>query len=270
VLEFLLTENGFVCVCFDPLRTFQFRFAASPTFTSIWFVRCLGLQVSYLFTIIDRTTCWPEAVPLTTTTAAYWAAALLQGWIQSFGVPGIITSDRGPQFTSAFWSSLCSLLNISHTQTTAYHPQSNSLVEQFHRRLKEALRESPAGADWFSHLPWVLLGIRSAWREDAEFSPAEAVFGCQRVLPGQFLSSPEPTSRPFLSEFQGVLAACSPLQTTHHTTPLPDELPESFLLSRFVLVHHDGAQPLLSPLYDGPFLVAERSLLINLLLSLWG
>jgi len=108
-----------------------------------------------------------------------------------------------------------------------------------------------------------LLGIRSAWREDAEFSPVEAVFGSQRVLPGQFLSSPEPTSRPFLSEFQGVLAARSPLQTAHHTTPLPAELPEDLLLSRFVLVHHDTAQPLLSPLYDGPFLVAERSLLIN-------
>ncbi len=95
---------------------------------------------SYLFTIIDRTTRWPEAFPLTSITAADCAAALLQGWIQRFGVPGIITSDRGPQFTSALWSSLCSLLNISHTQTTAYHPQSNGLVERFHRRFKDALR----------------------------------------------------------------------------------------------------------------------------------
>ncbi len=77
---------------------------------------------SYLFTHVDMTTRWPEAYLLTSTTAADCAAALLQGWIQRFGVPGIITSDRGPQFTSALWSSLCSLLNISHTQTTAYHP----------------------------------------------------------------------------------------------------------------------------------------------------
>jgi hypothetical protein len=67
------------------------------------------------------------------------AAALLQGWIQRFGVPGIITSDRGPQFTSSLWAALCSLLSIKHTQTTAYHPQSNGLVERFHRRLKDAL-----------------------------------------------------------------------------------------------------------------------------------
>jgi hypothetical protein len=32
------------------------------------------------------------------------------------------------------------------------------------------------------------------------------------------------------------------------------------LLSRYVLVRHDAVQPPLSPLYDGPFLVVERSL----------
>jgi cleavage and polyadenylation specificity factor subunit 1 len=215
---------------------------------------------SYLFTMVDRTTRWPEAVPLSSTTAADCAAALLQGWIQRFGVPDIITSDTGPQFTSSLWASLCSLLSISHTQTTAYHPQSNGLVERFHRRLKDALRARAAGVDWFLHLPWVLLGIRSAWREGAEFSPSEAVFGSQLVLPGQFLSTPESPSPSFLRDFQGVLAGRPPLPTSHHTTPAPTSLPEDLLLSRFVLVRHDGVQPPLSPLYDGPFLVVERSL----------
>jgi transposase InsO family protein len=92
---------------------------------------------SYLFTMVDRTTRWPEAVPLASVAAADCAAAILQGWIQRFGVPDTITSDRGPQFTSSLWASLCSLLSIKHTQTTAYHPQSNGLVERFHRRLKD-------------------------------------------------------------------------------------------------------------------------------------
>jgi hypothetical protein len=215
---------------------------------------------SYLFTAVDRTTRWPEAVPLASVTAADCAAALLQGWIQRFGVPDTITSDRGPQFTSSLWAALCSFLAIKHTQTTAYHPQANGLVERFHRRLKDALRARAAGADWFTHLPVVMLGIRSAWREDSEFSPAEAVFGSQLVLPGQFLSTPEPPSPTFLRDFQGVLAGRSPLPTSHHTTPLPTSLPEELLLSRFVLVRRDAVQPPLSPLYDGPYLVLERSL----------
>jgi hypothetical protein len=74
---------------------------------------------------------------------------------------------------------------------TAYHPQSNGLVEQFHRQLKDALRSRAAAADWHDHLPWVLLGIRTAFREDSEFSPAEAVYGSQLVLPGQLINTAE-------------------------------------------------------------------------------
>ena len=69
---------------------------------------------SYLFTVIDRTTRWPEAYPLSSITAGECARALFDGWIQRFGVPAVITSDRGAQFTSALWSSLCSLFCISH------------------------------------------------------------------------------------------------------------------------------------------------------------
>jgi hypothetical protein len=133
------------------------------------------------------------------------------------------------------------------------------LVERFHRRLKDALRSRSATADWHSHLPWVMLGIRSAWREDAEFSPAENVFGSQPVLPGQFLLDPESPSPSFLADSQGVIAGRMPLLTSHHTLPAPSELPEELLLARFVLVRRDGVQPPLSPAYDGPFAVLERS-----------
>jgi len=219
----------------------------------------LSAGSNYIFTILDRTTRWPEAVPMASITAGDCAAALLQGWIQRFGVPETITSDRGAQFTSAVWASLCRLLCIDHTQTTAYHPQSNGMVERFHRRLKDALRARMAGADWAAHLPWVMLGVRSAWREGAECTPAEAVYGAQPVLPGQFLLSPESPSPEFLEAFCDTLASRQPLRTAHHSLPLPVELPEDLLLSKFVFVRRDAVQPPLSPLYDGPYLVLERS-----------
>ncbi len=40
---------------------------------------------------------------------------------------------------------------------------------------------------------------------------------------------------------------------------LHQQLPEELLLARFVLVCRDGAEPLLSPFYDGPYRVLERS-----------
>ncbi len=165
---------------------------------------------TYLFTIIDRTSRWPEAIPLASITAADCARALFAGWVSRFGVPATITSDRGAQFTSALWAGLCSLLNIQHSPTTAYHPQSNRLVEWFHRRLKDALRSRAAAADWHDHLLWVMLGIRASFRENSKFSPAEAVFGSQLILPGQFINTAESPSPSFLSDLQNTMTGRPP------------------------------------------------------------
>jgi hypothetical protein len=109
-----------------------------------------------------------------------------------------MTSDREAQFTSSLWATVCSLLNIQHNQTTAYHPQSNGMVERFHRRLKDASRACCATANWVDHLLWVLLGLRAAPREDDGSTPAQEVFGTPLILPGQFLDSLEIPPKIFL------------------------------------------------------------------------
>ena len=105
-----------------------------------------------------------------------------------------------------------------------------------------------------------MLGIRAAWRLDGSYSPAEAVYGAQPVLPGQYLAQPEPPAAPFLSDLQDVLSSRQPRATSHHSQPGPPQLPDDLLRSRFVLVRRDAVQPPLQPLYDGPYLVLERSL----------
>jgi cleavage and polyadenylation specificity factor subunit 1 len=55
---------------------------------------------NYIFTIIDRTSKWMEAIPLSETSAAACPKALTFTWISRFGVPEMVTSDYGPQFTS--------------------------------------------------------------------------------------------------------------------------------------------------------------------------
>ncbi len=218
-----------------------------------------SLGHTYLFRIIDRTSRWPEAIPLSSITAADCARALLAGWISRFRVPDTITSDRGAQFTSALWAGLCGLLNIQNSPTTAYHPQSNGVVKRFHRRLKEALRSRAAAADWHEHLPWAMLGIRASFREDSEFSPAEAVFGSQLVLPDQFVNTAESPLPSFLKDLQTTMNGRPPPPTWHNSALAPSTLPEKLLLARVVLVRRDGAQPPLSPIYDGPYGVLEQS-----------
>jgi hypothetical protein len=100
-------------------------------------------SLNYIFTIIDRTFKWMEAIPLAETSMAACTKALTFTWISRFGVPEMITSDRGPQFTSNLWLQLCEMLNIPSRQTTAYHPESNGAVERVHCRLKDALVHGP-------------------------------------------------------------------------------------------------------------------------------
>ena len=49
------------------------------------------------------------------------------------------------------------------------------MVERVHRQLKDTLRTRTAGSDWASHLPWVLLGLGVAPKEDSSMSSAELV-----------------------------------------------------------------------------------------------
>ena len=48
----------------------------------------------YLFTIIDRTTRWIEAIPLENTTTADCARALVAGWVTCFGLPATNIGKR--------------------------------------------------------------------------------------------------------------------------------------------------------------------------------
>jgi transposase InsO family protein len=163
---------------------------------------------SYLLTAVDRSTRWFEAFPLRSTTAADCADQFIAGWVARFGVPALLTSDRGVQFTSALWGAVMKKLGIRHTMSTAFHPQSNGLVERAHRRLKDALKARLAGSEWVSHLPWVLLGLRAAPREDSGISAAEMVFGAPLTLPGPLLVAAEPPPEFFQRHLQSACSLC--------------------------------------------------------------
>jgi transposase InsO family protein len=80
----------------------------------------------YLFTVIDRSTWWVEAVPVPDISTAMCLATLFSGWIRHYGMPDLLTSDHGE-----VWAALCKWLGISHIIITAYYPQSNGMVERF-------------------------------------------------------------------------------------------------------------------------------------------
>ena len=219
---------------------------------------------TYLMTIMDRSTRWLEAVPLTNMTAATCASALVRHWIARFGVPADVTTDQGRQFTSSLWAELHRLLGISSLRTTAYHPQANGLVERVHRVIKERLCARGGSTNWMDHLPMVLLGIRTSVREDTGLCPAELVYGTALHLPGEFLSPPDPDTPPpstaFVDQLRRVLAAHRPPQAVHHRPLGPSPaIPRSLLDVTHVFVRVDAVRRPLTRPYVGPYSVISKT-----------
>ncbi|RVE47199.1 hypothetical protein evm_008167 [Chilo suppressalis] len=83
--------------------------------------------------------------------------------------------------------SLAKIAGFEH-KWTAYHPACNDLVEHFHRKLKVA-KVCHANDRWTESLPWVLLAIKTAFKEDLQSSSAKLVYGEPLRLLGEFFES---------------------------------------------------------------------------------
>ena len=213
---------------------------------------------TYLLTMVDRTTRWPEAVPLTSLASVEMTRAFIGTWVARFGTPSDISSDRGAQFTSELWNAVAQSLGTKLHRTTAYHPQANGLCERFHRSMKASLRAGLKDSNWVDKLPWVMLGIRTAPKEDLQSSSAELVYGQPLRVPGDFV----PTSTvPWSATLQRAALwdnarFFTPVPTSRHGLPQA-HIPAGLQTSEYVFIRHDAHRGPLRPPYEGPFRVLE-------------
>ena len=151
-------------------------------------------------------------------------------------------------------------MGIKLHHTTAYHPQSNGLVERFHRHLKSALRARLKGPNWLDALPWVLLGIRTAPKQDLGCSSCELVFGAPITVPGDFVapSSSATTPSGILPQLQDTISKFLPMPTSRHCELKPFVFPE-LQNCDFVFLRRDEKRSALQKPYEGPFRIIERA-----------
>ena len=67
--------------------------------------------------------------------AATIATLLVKEIVRCHSVPAEIPSDRGRSFLSGLMVEVWKLLGIHYVNSTAYHPQTDGLVERFNRTL---------------------------------------------------------------------------------------------------------------------------------------
>ena len=109
----------------------------------------------YAVVVMDYLTKWPEVFPTRDQTSITIARLLVEQIVPQHGVPVELLSDRGTAFLSKLMEEVYSLLGIRKINTTAYHPQTDGLVERFNRTLTNMLAKKVKknGKDWDVQLP---------------------------------------------------------------------------------------------------------------------
>ena len=97
------------------------------------------------------------------------------------------------------------LTGIHKLNTTTYHPQTDGLVERFHRTLTDMLAKTveQSGRDWDKRLPYVLFTYQASMQESTHESPFYLLYGRDPQLPtDSMLIAPECRELTDLDDFK--------------------------------------------------------------------
>jgi len=209
---------------------------------------------SYILTMIDRKSRWPEAFPLRNITAQTVADIFFNNWISRFGVPKHVITDQGRQFESSLFQELLKRVGAKRLRSTAYHPQTNGLVERFHRTLKNSLRALSDTYDWVGSLPLVLLGWRNIPSSRHGASPAQILFGSNTTLVDDVFLGED-----ILEDRHSMVARehFKKLDTRPFTRSMvPVFVPKTLMEAKFVWIIRESPNSL-DARYEGPYKVEK-------------
>lgn len=89
---------------------------------------------NYFLVIVDAYSKFPE-IFVTKSITAETTISILRGLFAHYGLPEVIVSDNGTQFTSQSFAMFCASNGVQHIFTPPYHPQSNGFVDTLKRAL---------------------------------------------------------------------------------------------------------------------------------------
>jgi len=212
----------------------------------------------YLLTCIDRYTRWPAAIPIEDIHADTVALALINNWITYFGVPTKITTDQGTQFEAKLFNELSQMIGAKHFRSSPRHPQSNGIIERFHRTVKAAIK-CQNDENWTKILPIIMLALRNVYKEDIKATPAEMVYGTSLKMPCDFFENikVDDFSTEFVQHLRELMEKIQPVPASNHANNKVF-VQSDMQTCTHVFVRDDSVRaPLKSP-YDGPYKVLSR------------
>ena len=127
----------------------------------------------YLLSIMDHCTGWIEAKPLPNKSAKGIYNYLFREYIPRFSAPDILITDNGLEFKNNLIMNRLKELGVEVRHITPYHPQTNGMIERYHRTLKNMLRKlvNSRADEWEKYLGDALYVHRTVESVSTGYTP---------------------------------------------------------------------------------------------------
>lgn len=79
--------------------------------------------------VVDYFSCYMEVQTLTKTTSTA-VISILKSLFVRHGIPSILVSDNGPQYSSKEMQEFAALYGFQHVTSSPHYPQSNGMAEE--------------------------------------------------------------------------------------------------------------------------------------------
>ena len=118
---------------------------------------------------------------------------VMERWVDRFGAPREMFSDRGPHFVSQYFQTLCSKIGARSNMSLAHRHQGNAKAKNTGKQLRHAVAKAltlKKGTNWVEILPAVV----RAWHETtgpSNYTPNEIVFHKYNRTNGPPLAEPK-------------------------------------------------------------------------------
>ena len=138
---------------------------------------------SYIITLVDYFTKWPEAKAVSNIKSEEVIKFLIEV-ITRHGPPEIIVTDNGSSFISDITKMMIDLYGSWVHFVSPHHPESNGMIENRNREIGKILRLLVENeSEWDEYLPSALWALRTTKNSKTKFSSFELLYGRRDTWP---------------------------------------------------------------------------------------
>ena len=139
----------------------------------------------YILSIVEYETRYAKAFAMPDSESSTIAKIFRDHILLEHGVPSQLLTDQGRNLTDGVMRELCNLVGVKKIQTTAYHPQTDGLVEKFNGTLGNMLSAYASNQpdNWDEYLKFAVFAYNTSVHTSTKDTPHYLLYGNDPLEP---------------------------------------------------------------------------------------